>query len=61
MKKNEIFYACALCTNLVELLVEFELEVDGPELDELVEEGAGAADVPLLCVRVVCHLQLYLV
>ena len=49
-----------MCTHLVELLVEFELEVDGPELDELVEESAGAADVPLLSVRVVGHLQ-YLV
>ena len=41
----------------IKLLIQLELEVHGPELDEPVEEGGGPADVPLLGVLIVCHLQ----
>ena len=42
--------------HLVKLLVQPELEVHRPELDQLIEEGGGPADIPHLGLLVVGHL-----
>ena len=42
--------------HLVKLLVQPELEVHRPELDQLVEQGGGPADIPHLRLLVVGHL-----
>ena len=43
--------------HLVKLLVQPELEVHRPELDQLVEQGGGPADIPHLRLLVVRHLR----
>ena len=43
---------------LIKLRIQFELEVDRSEFDDLIEEGGGPADIPLLSLLVICHLQL---
>ena len=42
---------------LIKLCIQFELEVDRSEFDDLIEEGGGPADIPFLSLLVICHLQ----
>ena len=41
---------------LVKLCIQFELEVDRSEFDDLIKQGGSPADVPLLCLLVICYL-----
>ena len=42
---------------LIKLRIQFELEVDRSEFDNLIEEGGGPADIPFLSLLVIGHLR----